>query len=233
MIRAGRAAMKLHQYLENGEFSEHPYLLQRMHFFPRQIRELVRTGEALPEADHFATQRLHSLLDTVAGMDPLNQISYLEARTYMGNMLLRDSDQMSMAHSLELRVPFLDQILTCWVLRAPASQKGFGRASKLWLRDAFASRLPEEVFTRRKMGFTLPFAVWLRGPLRRELEATLRRNPAGLWDPQTAWAVWQNFLAGRLDWSRPWALYVLSRWAAENIEQEPAPRQELRQPEPA
>jgi asparagine synthase (glutamine-hydrolysing) len=219
LLRAapGQAAHKLRQYLENGDFWEHPYFLERTLFFPRQVEELCRGGAPSSEAHRLAEARCQSLLEEAAGMDPLNQVSLLEARTYMANMLLRDSDQMSMAHSLELRVPLIDHLLAAYLLAVPGEQKGFGRTRKLWLRQAFAHYLPAEVFTRRKMGFTLPFAVWLKGPLRGEVEQVLRHNAGGLWDPQAAKRVWDDFWLGKVGWSRPWALYVLSRWAAEHI----------------
>ena len=213
---AGRAlgARKLGRYLDGGDFWEHPYFLQRTLFFPRQIEALCRGGESSVEAERLAEARRQNLLEEAELLDSLNQISLLEARSYMGNMLLRDSDQMSMAHSLELRVPFVDHVLAARLLAVPGEQKGFGRARKLWLREAFGARLPEEVFGRRKMGFTLPFAVWLKGPLREEVERNLAENAAGLWHPDPARRVWSDILEGRASWSRPWALYVLNRWAA-------------------
>jgi asparagine synthase (glutamine-hydrolysing) len=164
-----------------------------------------------------AEARLQSLLSQAAEMDPLNQVSFLEARTYMGNMLLRDSDQMSMANSIELRVPLVDQNLAAHLLAIPGQTKGFDRVPKMLLRDAYARYLPAEVFSRKKMGFTLPFSVWLRGPLRDQVQGTLKKNPGDLWNPRAVDTIWQGFLSGRVDWSRPWALYVLSEWAARHI----------------
>ena len=214
---SGDAGRKLRQYLDNGDFDQHPYFLQRTIFFPRQVNALLRGGIPSSEADQMAEARLQSLLEQARGMDLLNQVSLLEVRTYMTNMLLRDSDQMSMAHSLELRVPLVDHILGKHLLAVPGARKGFGHASKLWLRQAFAARLPDEVFTRKKMGFTLPFAVWLKGPLRQEVERTLRLDLGGVLESSAALEVWRDFLQGRIAWSRPWTLYVLSRWVGEHI----------------
>jgi asparagine synthase (glutamine-hydrolysing) len=211
-------AGKLGLYLEEGNFWEHPYFLQRTLFFPRQADALLASSpDGNPEAERMAAARLQSVMQEAEEMDALNQISLLEARLYMGNMLLRDSDQMSMAHSLELRVPLVDHILAARLLATPGEQKGFGRAQKLWLRQAFARALPEEVFSRKKMGFTLPFALWLKGPLRQQVEETLARGCGPLWNPAAVEAVWSAFLRGQAGWSRPWALYVLTRWAARHI----------------
>ena len=159
--------------------------------------------------------RYERLLQEAAELDPGNQVSFLEARTYMANMLLRDSDQMSMAHSLELRVPLVDQKLAAYLFTLSGDIKGFGRKPKLLLRKAFEQQLPPEVFTRKKMGFTLPFSLWLNTSLHSEVDRILRS--AEFWDPKHAIAIWDGFRQGKLDWSRPWAIYVLSRWISRHI----------------
>ena len=223
----GAAGGKLSLYLRGGDFWEHPYFMQRTLFFPGQIEELCvrgagghaagRAGVRTAEADRLAEARRESVLQEAEALDPLNQVSLLEARTYMANVLLRDSDQMSMAHSLELRVPLVDPLLAAWLLSVPGERKGFGRARKLWLREAFGPSLPAEVFERKKMGFTLPFSVWLRGPLSEEVGRTLNESAGDLWNRDAVRQVWEQFHQGRVSWSRPWALYVLSRWAAEHV----------------
>ncbi len=213
----GAAASELRRYIEDGNFAEHPYFSQRTLFFPRQVEKLCLAGQRSVEAERLADSRRAAVLGEAEALDPLNQVSLLEARTYMANTLLRDSDQMSMAHSIELRVPLVDHLLAAALLATPGRRKGFGRAQKLWLRQAFGLYLPEEVFTRKKMGFTLPFAEWLKGPWRQHVEETLGRGAGDLWEPKAAGEVWEGFLKGQLHWSRPWALYVLSRWVTENI----------------
>jgi asparagine synthase (glutamine-hydrolysing) len=124
---------------------------------------------------------------------------------------------MSMAHSLELRVPLVDHILAARLLATPGVQKGFGKTAKQWLGESFVKYLPDEVFSRKKMGFVLPFAVWLRGPLASQVEKTLLGEAGKLWNRAAVQQVWSDFQQGRLSWSRPWALYVLSRWAAQHL----------------
>ncbi|MBI3697853.1 MAG: asparagine synthase (glutamine-hydrolyzing) [Acidobacteria bacterium] len=213
--RKGEAAAKLSLYLKEGNFWEHPYFLQRTVFFPRQIAALCRGGPRSAQADRVAEAARESVRQEAEGMDLLDQVSLFEARTYMANMLLRDSDQMSMAHSLELRVPLVDHLLADRMLATPAAAKGFGKTPKLWLREAFGGSLPEEVFARPKMGFTLPFVVWLRGPLAAQVEQALLRGD--LWHREAAWQVWEGFQQRRVGYSRPWALYVLSRWVADHL----------------
>jgi asparagine synthase (glutamine-hydrolysing) len=216
--RHGReATRKLGQYLDHGDYFEHPYFLQRTLFFPKQAEALSDAGEVSPEAERVAEARRQWLVEQAAPLDLWNQISLLEARTYMTNMLLRDSDQMSMACSLELRVPLVDHVLAGRLLATPGPEKGFDRTPKLWLKEVFGPQLPAEVFGRKKMGFTLPLAVWMKGPLRAEIEGTLRRNPGGVWNAAGVAGVWDDFWEGRVSWSRPWALYVLSRWVEQNL----------------
>jgi asparagine synthase (glutamine-hydrolysing) len=220
------AARKLIQYVRHGDFSEHPYLVQRRLFHRKQVDALFSNHNGEDPADALADARLKCLMEKASSLDPLNQVSFLEANLYMGNMLLRDSDQMSMANSLELRVPLVDSCLAARLLSVPGDRKGFGRISKLWLYQSYRKDLPEEIFTRRKMGFTLPFDIWLRGPLRKQVEISLRANPGGVWVPGTVSGIWRDFSNRKLDWSRPWALFVLSQWVAKHIEgNEPAASQ--------
>ncbi len=91
-------------------------------------------------------------------------ISLAELFGYMIPMLLRDSDQMSMAVGLELRVPFVDHLLVEEVLKIPQQYKR-GNGTKPLLVKAFKDDLPVEVYDRPKQGFVLPMDMWLKGPL--------------------------------------------------------------------
>src|SRR5262249_51933259 len=96
--------------------------------------------------------------------DVVNAISRLELQGYMANTLLRDTDAMSMAHSLEVRVPFVDVKLVEFVLSLPGEWKlDRDRADlpKPLLADAVTDLLPREFLARRKMGFALPFEKWM------------------------------------------------------------------------
>jgi asparagine synthase (glutamine-hydrolysing) len=149
--------------------------------------------------------------------DRVNAVSYLEMSSYMRNVLLRDADVMSMAHSLELRVPFLDHRLVEYVAMLPGSVKLRRGVRKPLLVDALAADLPEPIRRERKRGFTLPFETWMQTDLRSEVDAVLLDSSRGgaigeRLDSREVGLVWRAFLAGKLHWSRPWALYVLKRW---------------------
>ena len=137
----------------------------------------------------------------------------------MRNTLLRDSDFMSMAHGLELRVPFLDRALVEACFRIPGNRKLQGDSPKSLLLASLGVDLPPQIVNRPKRGFTLPFERWLRREMRRVVEDVLLKSN---WD-QTALsasavqAVWNRFLASETSWSRPWSLFVLQRWCEQNL----------------
>jgi asparagine synthase (glutamine-hydrolysing) len=155
--------------------------------------------------------------DGRSGADFLSRISYSEARTYMHDVLLRDTDQMSMAHGLEVRVPLLDHKLVEYVIGLPDHQKRPDGLPKRLLVESLPGLLPEGIAQRRKQGFTLPFEPWMRGPLRAFCEQRLgpdRLAGRGILRPDRVQALWQRFLAGGRDvsWSRLWVLVALEDW---------------------
>jgi asparagine synthase (glutamine-hydrolysing) len=155
--------------------------------------------------------------------DVINTISTLELKGYMTNTLLRDTDAVSMAHSLEVRVPFVDAKVVDYVLSLPGEWKLRSQNSKPkpLLAEALADLLPRDFLSRPKMGFTLPFEKWLQRNLRTEISSLLddsqRVSAAGLNVPAVQ-KIWRNFLQKprAVGWSRPWSLYVLAKWCELN-----------------
>ncbi len=151
----------------------------------------------------------------------LAQISFAEARTYMHDVLLRDTDQMSMAHSLEVRVPLLDHVLVDYVMGLPDAIKQPNGVPKRLLVESLNGLLPDTIVRKPKQGFTLPFDPWMRGPLRAFCDERLGdRGLAGreFLSPTEIRRMWQSFLdQGRdVSWSRLWALVVLDTWLERN-----------------
>ncbi|MFM7033682.1 MAG: asparagine synthase (glutamine-hydrolyzing) [Planctomycetia bacterium] len=148
--------------------------------------------------------------------DSFSAVSQAELSLYMGNTLLRDSDTNSMAHSLEIRVPFLGQRLVDTAAGMPGSVRmPTGALPKHLLRRAVADSLPQSVFTRPKTGFSLPFDEWMRGPLRDSCEAaidTLANCP--LFEAGAIRQTWDRFTSrpGEVHWSRALALVVLGTY---------------------
>jgi asparagine synthase (glutamine-hydrolysing) len=196
-----------------------PYFLSRMLFTPHQRDELLNSI-SLASAAQFQNSLLDTL-DRAQGLDPINRVSYLEARCYMLNTLLRDSDFMSMAHGLEVRVPLIDHRLARRILSLPGSWKIDATSPKPLLLKALAGQLPDKIVHRPKRGFTLPFEHWLRDALRPAIEKSLHGiadGPFGsLLSRPAVLEVWQDFLAGKTSWTRPWALHVLQCWGKQNL----------------
>jgi asparagine synthase (glutamine-hydrolysing) len=148
--------------------------------------------------------------------DPFRAVSQAECFLYMGNTLLRDADTNSMAHSLEIRVPFLGRWLADGVAGLPGSVKQPQPAERKYLlRRAMEATLPADLFVRPKRGFSLPIGAWMVGKLRDECEAavaTLAKCPlfpAGAID-----RLWRDYSSRRpaMHWSRPLSLVVLGRY---------------------
>ncbi len=143
-------------------------------------------------------------------------VSYAEARTYMHDVLLRDTDQMSMRHGLEVRVPLLDHELVEYVMGLPDDVKIPDGVPKGLLVDALGGDVLSSVARQPKRGFVLPFDPWMRGDLREFCEHHLGRSGlAGrpVLRPQAVQSVWHSFLNREGEtWSRPWALVVLNAW---------------------
>lgn len=154
--------------------------------------------------------------------DPGGWIARLEQRGYLSYVLLRDIDAMSMAHSLEVRVPFLDPRYTEAVARIPTGLKVRDGVGKWALKQALRDLLPDDVLFRTKMGFGLPYNVWMRRslePMVRDLLSPARVDRRGVFDPRATQALLDRFYGGDDGvWRKVWTLLVLEGWASEVID---------------
>lgn len=163
--------------------------------------------------------------DELADMSPLCRASALCLRGYTPNQLLRDIDCVSMAHGLEVRVPYLDPHVLGAALSLPEKSKlGPGRPEhysgglKRILYDVAQPYLPDNFGARAKRGFCMPFGHWLRGPLKDIFEDTLSPASvasAGLLEPDAVVAVRQAFQTERIMWMKPWLLMMTELWRRE------------------
>ncbi|MEY2561760.1 MAG: hypothetical protein QOG51_2175 [Verrucomicrobiota bacterium] len=150
----------------------------------------------------------------VALPDDFARISWAELTGYMRRMLLRDADQMSMAVSLEMRVPFLDHELVEYVLGLPAAVKKRYRGIKGLLVEACRDLLPPSVYERPKAGFVLPMKHWMSGPLAPFVEDGLRETIDRRMLPEVfVNEMRESFRRERLHWSRLWSIAVLGHFA--------------------
>jgi asparagine synthase (glutamine-hydrolysing) len=213
--------LKLAALACHGGSRVHPYFLSRMLFTPQQQDQLLVGMETTSDAFERSEESLDENLSRSLNLDPVNRVSYLEARCYMLNTLLRDSDFMTMAHGLEVRVPLIDHHLAQRVLALPGSWKLEAGTPKPLLVRALRGQLPDKVVHRRKQGFTLPFEPWLRQDLRPVLEEAFSKIGDGalgaVINRRFALRVWEDFLEGRTSWTRPWSLYVLEGWCQQHL----------------
>jgi asparagine synthase (glutamine-hydrolysing) len=157
---------------------------------------------------------------------PADWLARLEQRAYLSFVLLRDLDAMSMAHSLEVRVPFLDRVLGDVASRISSGLKLRDGVGKWVLKHALRDLLPDEVLFRPKMGFGLPYALWMRRSLAPIVRATLapeRVRRRGVFDPDATAALMDRFYRGDDHvWRKLWTLFVLEGWATEVVDASPA-----------
>jgi len=148
----------------------------------------------------------------------LSKVSTAEFETYMSNVLLRDTDQMSMAHGLEVRVPFLDHNLVDLILAVNDKNK-YPKTTKKLLIDSLQGLLPKEVYDRPKMGFTFPWEKWLKNELFEfsdNLIKSLSRRK--YFNQREIENLWGNFCnsSSLVSFSRLWPLIVLEYWLLNN-----------------
>lgn len=148
----------------------------------------------------------------------LSAVSLAEMHGYLQHTLLRDTDQMSMAHALEVREPFLDHQLVEFVLGVKDEYK-YPHSPKKLLVDSVGALLPPEVVNRKKMGFVLPWQSWLKAELKAFCETQLKQlDTLGILKEGAGEGLWKRFLAGDplVNWSRVWHLVVLGYWLEEH-----------------
>jgi asparagine synthase (glutamine-hydrolysing) len=188
-------------------------------FFDREKERLLTESgrRAMPRP---AADTVRAYYDEIAARQPhadfSQQMSYVELRNRLPELLLMRVDKFSMAHSLEARAPFLDTALATYALSLPASFKMEGTRTKSVLKDAAKAWLPEDVVERKKQGFRVPLPAWLRGELAPWAEDLLRRSPLrplGLLDFDFILDLWRRHREGRGDHSFDlWCLINLSGW---------------------
>ena len=136
--------------------------------------------------------------------------------SFLPNNVLQYGDRMSMAHSLEVRVPLADPDLLSFLLGVPGRLKIKGGRGKRLLRGVLSKYLPPEVVNRRKAGFNPPMGVWLNGPLREVVQDFLSPEAliqGGLFNPAAVARMLEDHRRARRDYTwHLWALIVFEQW---------------------
>lgn len=227
--RARNAAGFLTNYSKFINYTFSPFQAARL--LHPELRRLAQAGRSFAfDQREFDELRNGSTVERVTG---------LCLRGYMTNQLLRDVDAAAMAHSLEVRVPFLDRVVVDTALSLPEDAKllvpkGVARSWRASYRDSGVKRilidagrplLPEGFDVQPKRGFVLPFDSWLRGPLKETLLEALSPEQVrrrGLLDAREVAGVQRDFFAGRLNpylgWAKPWLMMMIELWCREVLE---------------
>ncbi|APR82152.1 Asparagine synthetase [Minicystis rosea] len=196
------------------------YAAQRAMFTPEERRVLLVDG--IEDPAYLGVTAPSEIDPRLASgkLDPVNAYSALELSNYLRHTLLRDTDVMSMAHGLEVRVPLIDHVLLERVMRIPGALK-IGPNGNKPLLTATVPTLPDSAVNRQKMGFTLPYEAWFRGPLRPWVEelllgSTMRK--LGFLQVQGVERLWRSFLKGDryTNYARVWCVAALAGWCDAN-----------------
>ena len=191
--------------------------LERHHawkeIFSPELRAELRAAPA-PAFDPVDVYRERYAM--TAGAEPLARMQDLDRSIYLVDDLLVKTDRASMAHSLEVRVPFLDTAVTELALAVPGSRHLRGFQKKRLLRRAVAPLVPRRILHGRKRGFSIPAAAWLRGELRsfaRDVLSPDAVRAQGLFRPEAVERLLDEHESGVADHSRQiWCLMTLGLW---------------------
>src|SRR5258706_1961723 len=226
-MASGDAVRKAAAAWRSPEDFPHAYYFTRLLFTPSRVHRLLAPYfESIEdrgkgnEPEPPWRQRMRETTQQARRLDSFNSVSCFELQSYMVNTLLRDTDAVSMANSLEVRVPLLDHRLVEFVARLPKRDKSVDGVPKALLVEALSDVLPDDVVGQAKRTFTLPLDLWLRGPLGVRLSQDLENLTPQLMQYMNLRAVrgvWQNFVIGQTNWSRPWSLYVLNAWISRHV----------------
>ena len=171
-------------------------------------------NRALADDDEFADAR--RLWEGCDAPDDLSRVLHQDMRVYMQDDILTKVDRASMAHSLEVRVPLLDHTVVEFVTSLPTTWKLRGWTTKYLLKQLALRYLPQHIVTRKKKGFGVPIAAWIRGPLRelvQDLFSPDRIRRGGVFKPSTVTRLLQEHLSGRFDHRKAlFTLLVFELW---------------------
>jgi asparagine synthase (glutamine-hydrolysing) len=191
--------------------------LQWISFCSPEIKRALYSGTFKEQvANHDATDLHRRYLSQVSHLEYSRGIAYLDFKTYLPGDLLYMADAMSMAHSLELRVPFCDHKLVEFMMRLPAGVKMKGFRLKGLLRQMMKGVLPPQTIAKKKQGFMVPIGAWFQRDLEGYVRETLlsdRFSERGFFNPLFIQEVLETHFQGKRVWSHQiWALLTFELW---------------------
>jgi len=204
-------------YFDN--FAVFPAPMQQ-HLLTRETRERIRSIDPYAE--------LRRLLVRTKDLSLLDGLLYADIKTYLHELLMKQ-DQMSMATSIESRVPFLDHKLVEFTASMPDTMKLRGNTTKYVLRESMKGVLPERILSRSKMGFPVPIGSWFRGQFKSIIDEYVLSDRAlarGIFAPDFVRGVVARHQAGEDHAERLWALLNFEIWLRRFFDTEELPSSE-------
>ncbi len=211
-----QAVQKFNRFLGDYGSFVNKYARIRMELYEEEKRQVYSETylNQLNGADTFSIYEdyYHKVPSEV---EAINKVSYLDLKTHLGDILMRDVDVMSMAFSLETRVPLIDHKLVEYASGLPASLKLRNGMTKHILVESVRDLLPEEVVARKKLGFNFPFAIWLRKELYPLVDFVLSKEAVearGIFRYDAVEQLKHTFLTTDITYRRVWGLVLLELW---------------------
>jgi asparagine synthase (glutamine-hydrolysing) len=199
------------------------YTFVRSYFQPEDLQALLSPEVRNEVQLDAAALQFDRLFDEVRDEDFLNQMLYVDCNSFLPDLNLAYTDKLSMACSIEARVPMLDNELVDFMLRVPPKLKIKGTTQKYLLRKAVQGMVPDSVIRRRKAGFGLPVRSWIRNELREmvgDLLSESRVRERGLFDPREVTRILAANERSERDYTLPiWALLTIEIWLQTFVDQ--------------
>jgi len=214
-------------YLHNISLDPIDRYLDSLSYFTELGKDSLYTNDfqnALGKSNQVA-RNFHEYASRVKTGEPLDQLLYIDSKTYLPGDILTKVDRMSMATSLEVRVPLLDHKLIEFVTKVPASLKLAGSETKQLLKQVAKDLIPKEILHRPKQGFGVPLEEWINRQLRDRILETLREprtRQRGYLKSDYVDLILDEHHKGRRDHSQPlWSLLILELWHRRYLDQAP------------
>ena len=221
-------AMYGKRLLRNVSLDGGARFVDSLFYFGEPAKSNLLSGAARKTLNGYNSSRsFERIFDVPTSPEEVDRLLYLDSKTYLPGDILTKVDRMSMAHSIEARVPLLDHKLIEFAQTIPASLKLRGKTTKHILKQAMTGLISDQIIHRPKMGFGVPLRKWLNGELREMLYDTLtdqRARERDLIDPRAVRELLDEHARGRRDNSlQLWGLLTLELWHRSFIDRKPEP----------
>jgi asparagine synthase (glutamine-hydrolysing) len=210
--------LRLKSFLRNLSLPlEQAYFRDMSFYFRQEAKKTLYNHDFAKEIDSLETSDvLGRHFKKNRNPDPTSRVQYVDIKSYLPEDILVKVDRMSMAHSLEVRSPILDHKVMEYAARLPSSLKLNGCESKYVFKKMNEQRLPGDILYRRKQGFCVPLAAWLRGDLKTLAHDVIFGDATDLrewFDMAYVAGFWDRHQSGREDNATPlWGLVMLGLW---------------------